>query len=66
MKFAAFIECLATNYFEHLDTEFGIEFPSGPLMAGEECIEKVAERKTAVGTLRLLTPTDSVKDRLAA
>ncbi len=54
------------RYFVHPDTNFFIEFPTGPLMVGDQRIERVSEQKTSVGTLRLLTPTDCVKDRLAA
>jgi hypothetical protein len=54
------------RYFEHADTEFLVEFPAGPLMVGDERVEKPMERQTAAGVLRLLSPTDCVKDRLAA
>jgi len=54
------------RYFKHPDTEFYIEFPSGPLSIGSEPVKKINEIKTQTGVLRLLTPTDSVKDRLAA
>ena len=45
---------------------FFVEFPAGPLTVGDERIEQVSERQTATGTLRLLSPTDCVRDRLAA
>jgi hypothetical protein len=35
-------------------------------MVGEERVQRVSERTTAAGKLRLLSPTDCVKDRLAA
>jgi hypothetical protein len=35
-------------------------------MVGDQRVERVARRNTAVGTLRMLSPTDCVKDRLAA
>lgn len=54
------------RYFRHTDTEFFIEFPAGPLTVGDERVELVAWRDTAAGALRLLSPTDCVKDRLAA
>lgn len=54
------------RYFVHPETEFLLEFPTGPLMVGDERVEKVAVRQTTTGTLRLLSPTDCVKDRLAA
>ncbi len=54
------------RYFVHPDTDFVVEFPSGPLAVGDSPVRSVAERTTSRGTLRLLTPTDCVKDRLAA
>ena len=54
------------RYFVHPDTEFFVEFPTGPLTVGDERVEKVVIRNTIAGRLRLLSPTDCVKDRLAA
>jgi hypothetical protein len=54
------------RYFSHPDTASLIEFPSGPLAVGNEPVKQVAERRLATGVLRLLSPTDCVKDRLAA
>lgn len=54
------------KYFIHEDTKYFIEFPSGPLGVGDEPVSKIDEIKTKYGTLKLLTPTDCVKDRLAA
>lgn len=44
-----------------------MEFPSAPLMVGDEHISSSAVNaiETRQGVLRLLTPTDCVKDRLA-
>ena len=52
------------RYFVHPDSEFLVEFPTGPLMVGDERVENVSFRPTAAGELRLLSPTDCVKDRL--
>ncbi len=54
------------RHFIHPSTKFFVEFPTGPLMVGDQRIERVTERKTRAGILRLLSPTDCVKDRLAA
>ena len=54
------------RYFVHEDTKYFIEFPSGPLGVGDAPVEEIAEIETEAGVLRLLTPTDCVKDRLAA
>ncbi len=54
------------RYFVHEDTPYFVEFPSGPLGVGDAPVEEIAEIDTEAGVLRLLTPTDCVKDRLAA
>lgn len=54
------------RYFQHPDTDFSLEFPPGPLMVGDEHISdrNVDQYATELGVLRLLSPTDSIKDRL--
>lgn len=54
------------RYFVHDDTKLFIEFPSGPLGVGDAPVEDIAEIDTEAGVLRLLTPTDCIKDRLSA
>lgn len=54
------------RYFVSKETEFFIEFPAGPLAVGSEPVEKLAELQFETGVLRLLSPTDCVKDRLSA
>ncbi len=54
------------RYFVHPQTDFVIEFPSGPLAVGDEPVHETVIRPTRTGSLRLLSPTDCVKDRLAA
>jgi hypothetical protein len=54
------------RHFVHPKNKFFVEFPTGPLMVGDQRIERVSERTISTGRLRLLTPTDCVKDRLAA
>jgi hypothetical protein len=53
------------RHFRHPDTELLIEFPPGPLAVGEEPVKKVDEHKLSTGILRIISPTDCVKDRLA-
>jgi hypothetical protein len=53
------------RYFTHPDTPFFVEFPAGPLAIGDEPVHKVAQMEFSTGTLRLLSSTDCVKDRLA-
>ena len=54
--------------FSHPETPLFVEFPAGPLAIGDELIREtdVGERRTPAGTIRLLTPTQCVMDRLAA
>lgn len=54
------------RYFIHKETEYFIEFPSGPLGVGDAPVDDIAQREYETGILRLLTPTDCIKDRLAA
>ena len=54
------------NYYTHTQTEYYAEFISGPPTIGSEPIEKINEIKMKTGILRIISPTDCVKDRLAA
>ena len=54
------------RYFSHPDTEFFVEFPPGPLSVGEEAIHEILVMEFNTGRLRLISPTDCVKDRLSA
>lgn len=53
------------RHWTHPETAFGIEFPPGPVQVGDEVVHEFAERHTSHGTLRILTATDCVMDRLA-
>jgi hypothetical protein len=57
----------SSRYFVHPDTSLYLEFPPSPVMVGDEYVpeDKHEELETAGGTVRLLRPTDCVKDRLA-
>lgn len=54
------------RHFTHPATVFTVEFPRGPVMVGDQPVTDHALHQTAEGRVRLLTPTDAVKDRLAA
>ncbi len=54
------------RYYKHPEAAILVEFPAGPLAIGEEPVASVEEISTSCGVLKLLTPTDCVKDRLAA
>lgn len=53
------------RHFEHPDTILFVEFPAGPLSIGAEPVGKIDEIRFETGVLRVISPTDSVKDRLA-
>jgi hypothetical protein len=52
--------------YVNADCPFFIEFPTPPLAVGSELIKKTDELKTRFGILKIISPTDCVKDRLAA
>jgi hypothetical protein len=54
------------RYFKHPQSQHFIEFPPGPLTVGEEPVKQVEEIEFPTGMLRVISPTDSVKDRLAS
>ncbi len=56
----------SSRHFERKGCPFFIEFVSPPASVGSEPIKEKKELKTKHGKIVLLTPTDSVKDRLAA
>jgi len=55
----------AGRHWTHPDSPFWVEFPPGPLQVGDSIVTEFAERRTALGVLRLLSPTECVMDRLA-
>ncbi len=52
------------RYFRHEETDIFVEFPNGPPAVGEEPVKEIIERREATGILRIISPTDCVKDRL--
>jgi len=54
------------RYLKHPQVNLLVEFPSGPPAVGKEPIGDINEIEFTTGVLRLLSPTDCVKDRLAA
>ncbi|MBI5943860.1 MAG: hypothetical protein HY864_05785 [Chloroflexi bacterium] len=54
------------RYFMSPETSFFVEFPDGPLSIGEEPVKEVDEFELATGTLKIISATDCVKDRLCA
>ena len=56
----------AGRMYAHPKSEFTVEFPGSSMNIGNSLVTKFNELKLKNGTLRLLTPTDCVKDCLAA
>lgn len=54
------------RYFRHKDTPFIVEFLAPPPSVGDETVGKITKITKRKMTLKLLSPTDCVKDRLAA
>ena len=54
------------RYFRHPETKIFLEFPAGPLAVGDEPPRSLKVLSYETGTLVALSPTDCVKDRLAA
>jgi len=56
----------STRHFVRKDCPFFIEFVAPPVSVGREPVKKEGIIKTPLGSLKLLSPTDCIKDRLAA
>jgi len=54
------------RHFRHPRSPYIVEFLSPPLSVGEEPVREILEIRRGGKSLRLLSPTDCVKDRLAA
>lgn len=54
------------RYYHHPKTSFFAEFISGPPTVGQDPISEVREIELGTGIVRVISPTDCVKDRLAA
>ncbi|MDO8281159.1 MAG: hypothetical protein Q7U10_00815 [Thermodesulfovibrionia bacterium] len=55
-----------SRHFIRKDCPLFVEFVSPPAAIGDEPVKKTDNIKTKYGTVSLFTPTDCVKDRLAA
>jgi hypothetical protein len=53
------------RYFKNVSTMVYLEFPPGPVMIGNELAKPPVDWETPAGKIRMLSPTDCVKDRLA-
>ncbi len=55
----------AGRSFEYPGTRLFVEFPPGPLTVGDEPIKQVDEIKYETGILKVISPTECIKDRLS-
>ena len=53
------------RHFIHPESRFLVEFPPGPLAVGAEPVKSVQQITLSTGSLRIVSPTDCVKDILA-
>jgi hypothetical protein len=54
------------RHYRHPETPYFVEFLSPPLSVGDEPVREIRRMRRSKGTLKLLSATDCVKDRLAA
>jgi hypothetical protein len=54
-----------SRIFAHATSRFSIDFPKGPLAVGGDYVHETAVLRRGDATLRILTRTDSIRDRLA-
>lgn len=53
------------KYFQHPDSEHPVDFHQDPPTVGGDPLSRIDEILLPTGTLRIISPTDCVKDRLA-
>ena len=53
------------RHYSHPGSGHIVEFPTGPLAVGNEPIREVNELKLETGILKVISPTECVKDRLS-
>lgn len=51
------------RYFRHPQSRFLVESPPGPLGVGDEPVKQIDEITADTGVVRIISPTDCVKDR---
>lgn len=56
----------AGRHYTHPETDYFIDFPAGPLSVGSKPVSNIVELEYVTGVLKLISPTDCVKDRLSA
>jgi hypothetical protein len=54
------------RHFRHPESKTLVEFPPGPLAVGGERVTTTCSLQLPTGVLQVISPTDCIKDRLAA
>lgn len=54
------------RYFFHADCKWVVEFVSSPVAVGKEIVRDFQFVRVATGTIQMLRPEDSIKDRLGS
>lgn len=54
------------RHYERSGGDYFIEFVAAPVSIGNEIVKNIKKLKTRFGVIKMLSPTDSVRDRLAA
>jgi hypothetical protein len=54
------------RHYDHPDSRYYAEFLSPPVSIGREHVSQFKHLKTPLGVIKMLTPLDCVKDRMAA
>ena len=54
------------RHYDHPDSRYYAEFLNPPVAVGREHLSRFRKLRTPLGVIKMLTPTDCVKDRLAA
>lgn len=52
------------RHFKHPNNDLFVVFPNGPPAVGEEPVKDILQRQQSTGILKIISPTDCVKDRL--
>jgi hypothetical protein len=60
-----FLPTSSSGMFAHPNTPITLDFPKGPLAVGGEYVRETTTLERGERRLRILTPTDCVRDRLA-
>ena len=55
-----------SQFYIHPKSKYYVEFPGTSMAIGDQPISEFSEKRFGSSVLRLLTPTDCIKDRMAA